>query len=66
MKRKPDDMRKEYPESLIKSGVRGKFATAYRDEFNVVIDPDLRPLFPDSGAVNRALRDYVALKRKTP
>lgn len=66
MKRKADEMRKEYPEELIKSGVRGKFAAAYRDEPNVVvIEPDLRPLFPDSAAVNRALRDYVALKAKT-
>jgi hypothetical protein len=67
MKRKADDMRDEYPPDLIKTGVRGKFAAAYRDEAHVVvIDPDLRPLFPDSASVNRALRDYVALKSKTP
>lgn len=66
MKRKADELRDEYPEDLIKSGTRGKFATGYRDEANVVvIDPDLRPLFPDSAAVNRALRDYVTLKRRT-
>jgi hypothetical protein len=59
-----DTMRKEYPENLIKSGVRGKYAKAYREGTNVVlIDPDLHDLFPNSEAVNRALRDYVAKKR---
>ncbi len=67
MKRKGDEMRDEYPGDLIKSGVRGKFAKTYQEQQNViVIDPDLRPLFPDSAAVNRALRAYVAQKVKTP
>jgi hypothetical protein len=64
MKSDKDTMRKEYPENLIKSGVRGKYAKAYREGTNVVlIDPDLHKLFPNSEAVNRALRDYVANKR---
>ena len=64
MKSDKDTLRKEYPESLIKSGVRGKYAKAYREGTNVVlIDPDLHQLFPNSEAVNRALRDYVAKKR---
>jgi hypothetical protein len=64
MKSDKDTLRKEYPESLIKSGVRGKYAKAYREGTNVVlIDPDLHELFPNSEAVNRALRDYVAKKR---
>jgi hypothetical protein len=64
MKSDKDTMRKEYPETLIKSGVRGKYAKAYREGTNVVlIDPDLHELFPNSEAVNRALRDYVAKKR---
>ena len=64
MKSDKDTMRKEYPEDLIKSGVRGKYAKAYREGANVVlIDPDLHELFPNSEAVNRALRDYVAKKR---
>ena len=64
MKSDKDTLRKEYPENLIKSGVRGKYANAYREGTNVVlIDPDLHKLFPDSEAVNRALRDYVAKKR---
>lgn len=28
----------------------------------VLLDPDLHKLFPDSEAVSRALRDYVASK----
>jgi hypothetical protein len=64
MKSDKDKLRDEYPENLIKSGTRGKYAKAYRQGTNVVlIDPDLHKLFPDSEAVNRALRDYVAKKR---
>lgn len=59
-----DTLRDEYPEALIKSGVRGKYAQSYREGSNIVlIDPDLHKLFPDSEAVNRALRDYVSKKR---
>lgn len=54
-----DDLRDEYPEELIRSGVRGKYAARYREGTNLVpIDPDLKKHFPDSEAVNRALWDY--------
>ena len=61
MSSKNDDLRPEYPEDLIKSGVRGKYAKRFREEGTnlVLIDADLRKLFPDSESVNRALRDYV-------
>lgn len=59
-----DTLRDEYPEDLIRSGVRGRYAQRYREGTNIVlIDPDLHALFPDSEAVNRALREYVATKR---
>jgi len=59
-----DTLRDEYPEDLIRSGVRGKYVSRYREGTNVVlIDPDLQELFPDSEAVNRALREYVSRKR---
>ena len=59
-----DTLREGYPEELIKSGVRGKYAERYREGTNIVlIDPDLHKLFPDSGAVNRALREHVSRKR---
>jgi hypothetical protein len=61
-----DTLRKEYPADLIKSGIRGKYTKSYREGTNIVlIDPDLHKLFPDSEAVNRALRKYVSTKRTT-
>ena len=64
MKRDKGTMRDEYPENLIRSGVRGKYAKSYREGTNVVlIDPDLHKLFPNSEAVNRALREYISKKR---
>ena len=61
MSSKKDDLRSEYPADLIKSGERGKYAKRYREEGTnlVLIDPDLRKLFPDSESVNKALRDYL-------
>ena len=61
MSSKENELRPEYPAEMVKSGVRGKYAKRCRGEgTNLVrIDPDLRRLFPDSAAVNRALRDYV-------
>ena len=59
-----DTLRDEYPEDLIKSGAKGKYVEKYREGTNVVlIDPELHKLFPDSEAVNRALREYVSSKR---
>ena len=61
-----DTLREEYPEDLIKSGIRGKYTKSYREGTNIVlIDADLHKLFPDSEAVNRALREYVSTKRTT-
>ncbi len=64
MKTDKDQLREEYPEELIKSGVRGKHATRFREGTNLVlIEPDLHEFFPDSEAVNRALRAYLAEHR---
>jgi len=53
-------MRPEYPAELIRSGVRGKYVKRYREGTNVVlIDPELNRLFPNTEAVNRALRAYA-------
>lgn len=60
MKKNENTLRKEYPAELIKSGRRGKYAVSYREGNNiVVIAPDLHRIFPDSDAVNRALRKYA-------
>jgi hypothetical protein len=56
-----DELKDEYPEELIRSGVRGKYRQRYREGSNiVVIDADLAKRFPDSKAVNDALRQYLA------
>jgi hypothetical protein len=49
-------MRRDYG-ALLKDGVRGKYYRRAKAGTNLVlIDPDLVNLFPDSEAVNRALR----------
>lgn len=55
-----DTLRPEYPADLIKSGERGKYARRYREGTKLIlIEADLQRLFPDSKAVNRALRTYA-------
>lgn len=45
------------PHYDFRRGVRGKYAARYRDGTNVVVlAPDVAARFPDSSAVNRALR----------
>ena len=59
--RENDDLQSEYPAELIRSGIRGKYARRFKEGSNVVvIDPDLSDAFPNSEAVNEALRDYLA------
>ncbi|MBL8224265.1 MAG: hypothetical protein JNM50_02955 [Chromatiales bacterium] len=60
-----DDLRKEYPSTLIRSGERGKYARCVRAAVPgaVVINPDLRDRLPDSASVNRALRAYLRRTR---
>jgi hypothetical protein len=60
---KPDQMRPYYDFSR---GVRGKYAAAYAKGTNVVvIEPDLAKIFPDSEAVNDALRALVRAAKTT-
>ena len=55
--RRSDDMRKEYDLSKLPGGVRGKYYRRATAATNLVlIEPDLSAVFPDSEAVNRALR----------
>ncbi|MCX6627697.1 MAG: hypothetical protein NTW28_08720 [Candidatus Solibacter sp.] len=52
-----DEMRKEYDLSKLAGGVRGKYCRRVAAGTNLVlIEPDLVNMFPDSEAVNRALR----------
>jgi hypothetical protein len=61
-----DKMRKEYDLSKLAGGVRGKYYRRATAGTNLVlIEPDLASMFPDSEAVNRALR-VVAEAAQTP
>ncbi len=62
--RQSDDfeMRDEYDFS---KGVRGKYASRYRQGSKVVVlDPDVAELFPDSESVNKALRAIAEIARE--
>ena len=67
MKKKSDEMndelRPEYDmKSLLKDGVRGKYATKYREGTNLVLlEPDVAKAFPNEKAVNEALRLVIKL-----
>lgn len=52
------------PEYDFRNGIRGKFAERYAKGSNVVvIEPSLSRKFPDSHAVNKALRDYDRIRK---
>jgi hypothetical protein len=56
------DMLAEYDFS---QGVRGKYAERYAEGTNVVVlSPDVAEFFPDSEAVNAALRALVDIAHK--
>jgi hypothetical protein len=58
-----DEMRDHYDFS---GGVRGKYAARYEQGANVVVlAPDVAEIFPDSIAVNEALRTLVRMSAKT-
>jgi hypothetical protein len=57
-----DEMRDHYDFS---GGVRGKYAGRYAEGSNVeVLAPDVAEVFPDSIAVNEALRTLVRISAK--
>lgn len=60
----PDELRDEYdfsPDQL-QRGVRGKYAQRYAEGVNLVrLDPDVAAVFPDSEAVNQALRALAGI-----
>lgn len=52
-----DELRPEYDASVLKGGVRGKYAARYREGTNLVrLAPDVAQAFPDDESVNEALR----------
>ena len=52
-----DELRPEYAETLLKNGIRGKYAKEYAAGTNILrLDPDVAAAFPTEEAVNEALR----------
>ena len=57
-----DEMRAEYRREDLGPLVRGKYAARYAKSTNVVvIDPNLTRVFPNSAAVNDALRSLLSV-----
>ncbi len=60
-----DELRLEYDLSLLKGGVRGKYAKRFREGTNLVLlSPDVARYFPDEGSVNAALRSLVSVAKE--
>ncbi len=60
MSKSNDELRSEYDLKALANGVRGKYYERYQDETNiVVIDSDLSEEFPNTKAVNDALRELL-------
>jgi len=65
-KQRGDELRDEYDATLIRSGVRGKYAKRYHEGTNVVLlAPDVAKAFPDAKAVNDALRLLMNVAKQT-
>ena len=57
-----DELRSEYDESVLKNGIRGKYASRYAAGTNIIrIAPDVAAKFPNEDAVNEALRWVIRL-----
>jgi hypothetical protein len=60
-----DELRPEYDmKSLLKGGVRGKYAARYHAGTNLVLlEPEVAKAFPNEKAVNDALKLVIKLKQ---
>ncbi len=59
-----NEMREEYNFSSMKGGVRGKYAGAFdKTATTILLDSDVAKVFPDSRAVNEALRTLMRVMR---
>ena len=60
VKPRPDELRREYKRSDFKKLERGKYYERIKASSNVVVlDPEVRAVFPNSAAVNKALHSLV-------
>ncbi len=61
-----DELRPAYDESLIRQGVRGKYAQRYKAGTNLVLlAPDVAAAFPSAEAVNDALRLLMTVAKQS-
>jgi hypothetical protein len=60
-----DELRSEYDlKSLLKDGVRGKYAAHYNAGTNLVLlEPEVAKAFPNDKAVNEALKLVIKLTK---
>ena len=61
-----DELLPEYDFTVdqLRAGTRGKYAERYAAGTNIVrLDPDVAKIFPDSEAVNEALRALIVILR---
>lgn len=57
-----DDLRPEYDLSQLKGGIKGKYASKYKEGTNVVLlAPDVAEVFKDNESVNEALRLLIKI-----
>jgi len=60
-----DEMRSEYDLSQLRGRVRGKYVERYQAGTNLImLESDVQASFPDSGAVNEALRLLMKVARR--
>ena len=66
MSKSKDEMRPEYDLKSLGKGVRGKYYKQYQEGTNiVVIDPELTEEFPNTKAVNDALREVLDNRKQS-
>ena len=60
-----DDLRPEYDlKTLLKTGIRGKYAQRFREGTNLVLlEPDIAKAFPNPETVNEVLRLVMQLRK---
>lgn len=65
VRRKKDELRKEYDLKALGPAVKGKYFRRYAEGTNLVLlDPDIADAFPSAKDVNDALRALVSVATK--
>jgi hypothetical protein len=61
-----DELRNEYDLSKMEGIIRGKYAKRYKEGSNIIVlAPDVVEAFPNSDAVNEALRLLMSIAKST-